>query len=290
MRSLAFLAAITVGFTGCAVPRFEHSRSVKQTIETEPLQAVDLTTFGGAISVEPHDQPWIDMEINYKAYADSRQQAQRNCEALDCDITADAGTLFVKATKPSGQRRSSASFKLKVPADCQLKLRTSNGRVGVVDIRAKCDVETSNGPISLKRIQDAIVARTSNGAISVEDCRGAIQLKTSNGRVTYSGLLAGSDNKIRTSNGAVNVKLDPQSLTELQTSTSNGRIHCSLTTQRVIAKSRREYHAVVGEGDEPVGRLTIGTSNGSISIGALQNVKTWPSTESEIQASSEIAL
>lgn len=271
MRNFALLLGFIALAAGCQVPTFESSRTVSQTIETQPLAALDLSTFNGSLDIQAHDQATIEMEITYTARGESEEAAEANCEELDCDISADNGRLIVKAVKPSDHWTSSAAFKLRVPANCELKLQTSNGKVEVADMLASVDASTSNGTISCMRIDGDVVAKTSNGTIALDRVNGAINLSTSNGKVSYAGRLVGTDNEIRTSNGRVTIQLPENALTEVDTNTSNGKIKCSFQTQRVLDEGKRSFHAIVGESDtsETTAQLKVKTSNGSITVEPL---------------------
>ena len=109
MRTLLLLLAVPLT-VGCNIPRFHATRTVKQTLETTPLQQIDLSSFNGDIDVEVHDQPTVDMTVDYKAYGESEGDAQEKCDLLDCEITAEEGVLKLKATKPSGIWMASANF------------------------------------------------------------------------------------------------------------------------------------------------------------------------------------
>lgn len=272
MRHFMMIASLLMLAPGCTIPRFDYTRTVKQSVETQPLTSIDLSTFNGSIVVVSHVHPTVDMEIDFKAYGQTEEEAKRNSEQLDCAISAEGGLLTIKAVKPPEHWMSAVSFRLKVPEDCTLQLGTSNGKVSVCDMAAKVQAKTSNGAVSLKNIRDAIQASTSNGTVSVENCQGAIDLSTSNGKVTYTGMLVGKDNKIRTSNGRISLVLPATSLTEVSTRTSNGSIQCSLPTQRVLKEGKHEFHAIVGEGDvkNTEVMVTARTSNGSIRIEPLE--------------------
>jgi hypothetical protein len=269
--SLALLSGLLLG-AGCAVPSAQHTRVEEQTIETEPLNAIELVTFNGPINVQPHDAPSVEMEITYKARGNSDEEARANCEQMTCEVSAEDGTLIIQAMRPKSQWTASVAFNLKVPVHCPIKLRTSNGKVTVQDMQASVDAQTSNGTVVLERIDAPVIAHSSNGTIDVQQCRGSIDLKTSNGKVIYSGLLSGRENVIRTSNGAVTLELDPASITEFEANTSNGSVRCSLATQRVIEESKKSLHAIVGDGvvEDASSKVSIRTSNGSIKIGPIQ--------------------
>ncbi len=295
MRILLTAASLLILSSGCHImPRFHSTRTVNDTIETEPLTAIDLTTFNGRVSVEPHDQPVVEMEVTYKAYGGSEEEAEQNCELLDYEVSADAGKLVIKATKPSDQWMAAAGFKLKVPKTCELYLRSSNGTITVRDMLAKVDAHTSNGTIDLQRIQHDVLAKTSNGTITVADCQGTVNLTTSNGKINYSGIPFGLDNELRTSNGSISVRLPADQLTEIATRTSNGSIKCELPTQRILEEGKRRFHAIVGDGQVELveNKMTMRTSNGSIKVRPVEQPESSGGeiTESDVEDEGSLVL
>ena len=285
---LGLLPCLTA-LTGCITPRCEYVRTVSQTVETSPLHAIDLTTFNGAITVGPHDAAEVEMEISYKGYGRTDEEAQANAEKLDCEYTAEDGVLRVKAVKPTDQRFASVGFKLFIPKGCQVKLHTSNGRVTVSGLDASVAVYTSNGTVSIQDVHDSVVAKTSNGRINLAHCMGPIDLKTSNGRIEYSGLLVGTENQIRTSNGRVRVQLDPVQCVDISAKTSNGSISCELPTQKILDEGKRSLHAIVGTVDpnsQPA-ELLISTSNGSVTIEPASEQEATHSQDSAAEVSDQ---
>ncbi|MEM7475702.1 MAG: DUF4097 family beta strand repeat-containing protein [Planctomycetota bacterium] len=273
MRLMLLLSLLaTVGFqTGCNFPRFEHERVDRREFETSPLNSVDISTFNGGIEVVPHDRPVVEMEITFKGYGETEEAAVANCEALSCEPTAEEGVLFLKAEKPAGHWMAHASFKLKVPANVDIKATTSNGRVTIKDLAANVDVHTSNGTVTLANVADAKV-KTSNGRIEVSNAAGTVNLGTSNGSIKYSGMMVGKENRMTSSNGTIKLELNPLLATKVESRTSNGKIKCSLDKQLITKESKRALEAILGSGD-PKGEVTevyIKTSNGSISIDPLQ--------------------
>ena len=106
--------------------------------------------------------------------------------------------------------------------------------------------------------------RTSNGRIVVEEARGSLDADTSNGSIHFEGELeSGSNNRFKTSNGGINVRLLGEPSVKLDASTSNGSIKCErpITTQGISGKNRLE--GTIGNGDAS---LVVQTSNGSITV------------------------
>lgn len=276
LASFFILASVV---SGCSMPKFEHTRTESQVIETRPVDAsdapvplskIELTTFNGQIVVNSHAANEVKLEVKYKAYGDSEEQAQENAQALKCDYAIDGGVLSIKATKPVEQWLASAAFEVTVPENCELMLKTSNGKLEAVGMVASVNAETTNGSIEMRSIAGDINAKTSNGRVTITDSRGAVVVKTSNGKIDYSGDLLGNANQLQTSNGTVKVALNPEQLVDVEANTSNGKIACTLPTQKVMKEDKKHYRAMVGNGAEAgTVTLSINTSNGSVTIDAI---------------------
>ena len=279
-------------FSGCHAVQTSFSRSETKDLETTPLTEVRVSTFNGGISVTPSTDEMVHMTVTYKAYGHTQEEAQFNCEKLNCEIGADNGVLTLQVPKPAGQWSPSAVFALQIPPSCKLDLKTSNGKVDVLGSEGNVAINTSNGTVELKNIAGDTKVKTSNGRIIAKNVFGAIDLHSSNGKINFAGQLIGDQNRITTSNGSVNVSLPPEHLVHVTAKTSNGSISCQLPTQRVLKEKKRSFEAVVGEGnvDAATDRLSIETSNGSVKFLAVEPEEMMEPTlpKMEIEAEGEI--
>ncbi|MCR9295098.1 MAG: DUF4097 family beta strand repeat-containing protein [bacterium] len=291
MRGLGIASTFLLVFSGCHLAQHSHERIESQQIETTPLYSVDLTTFNGAIDVVPSSDQTIEMEIKYRGYGASPEQAEANSEALSCSVEAEDGCLKIQATKPADQWLGSVEFSLKVPQECSLTLKTSNGKITCQGFPNGVEARSSNGTVHLINIGNEIKAKTSNGTIRVENAIGHVDLETSNGRVFFSGQPSGSENQIRTSNGRVELQFPDDYLVELATRTSNGSIECSMPTQTILKEDKRSLQVIIGEGDvnHVEHKLNVRTSNGSIKI--LPMPKASENTSSDVaEVDSELSI
>ncbi|MFN3188891.1 MAG: DUF4097 family beta strand repeat-containing protein [Aureliella sp.] len=285
MRLLLATVCLLASSTGCISSRFSAMRVETQELTTEPLVALDVSTYNGNVTIRPADEQKVEMEVTYKAYGATQEDADANVKELTCDIQADKGTLILKATKPSNQWMASAAFDLKAPRNCNLKIVTSNGTVDVADFDSPIKVQTSNGTVKLANISGSIDAGTSNGTISAKNTVGPVQLSTSNGRINFAGYLVGTENRFSTSNGRVEVALPVDCYARINAKTSNGKVKCSLPNEEIKA-SKRSLEAMVGlpQSGQPEASLSVRSSNGSITIKPMDEMP----TTSE-QPSSEVA-
>lgn len=272
MKSLLPLLGLVVLASGCTSFSHTSERTEKESLETTPLSKLILSTFNGSVTIEAHDSPMVEMETTYKAYGKSEAEAEANCEAMDTELSAVDGVLKLTATKPSGQWMASASYKILIPRECKLDLKSSNGAINVTDMRGDVRVKTSNGSVNVKDVVGAVSVESSNGRLVVKDINGPVELTTSNGQIDFAGTLVGDKNTLRSSNGRIIVNVDIDSVVAVDASTSNGSISCvaeDYQEQPGSSKRKRSYMIGKTEGVEPA-VLQIRTSNGSIAIGDYQ--------------------
>lgn len=269
MRLFALVCSACVALSGCAANRFSFERTDAEVITPERLELLDLSTFNGHVTLEPSGTNEIELEVTYKAYGMTEQEAELNCNELGRTIDADGGRVIISATKPSNVWSASVGFKVKAPEQCGLKIKTSNGAITVKGFQSGVVAESSNGTLKIYDVAQQIQASTSNGTIDVRNALGPVDLNTSNGKILLSGRVVGEENKLRTSNGRVTLALDPACLTEVTARTSNGSVKCSAHTQRVLDEGKRSMHVIVGEGTDEesvTGKLNVRTSNGTVRI------------------------
>ncbi|MEP3480154.1 MAG: DUF4097 family beta strand repeat-containing protein [Fuerstiella sp.] len=273
MRFEVVLAGLTMAIlSGCSIGKFEHTRTEHQSLAPANLEVVEVSTFNGAVNITAHDSAEVEVQIDYSARGDSEEAAAANCETLGCHLSDENGRLVLNATRPANDYSSAAAMTLKVPRYCRVEVQTSNGAVSVEGFSGDVDLTSSNGRIRAENIEGAIDLETSNGRIEIVGCTGPIDVSTSNGRVEFDGNLTGQDNQISTSNGSVQVMLPSDALVAVTAETSNGKVACS--TEHAVIKQDDDYlKAIVGSGASTqaiaTAALTIGSSNGSIDVGAV---------------------
>ena len=181
------------------------------------------------------------------------------------------------------RRYSGVAFEVTTPMDADIEMDSSNGGItihrisGVVsadtsngsvvadDFVGELTADTSNGNITVDRAIGVLQLDTSNGSIRVEQTEASIDAETSNGSVDFSGTLVGDLNRLRTSNGRIEVEIPAEASVRVEARTSNARITSSLPL--VGDTSGDTWSATLNPPASST--LDLRTSNGSIRINAL---------------------
>jgi hypothetical protein len=207
--------------------------------------AVDAAPNGG-IEVFGSARGDIVIRAKVSAQADSQQRAREILTGVRVDAAADR----ISAEGPQGLDRHegwSVSYKLAVPTQTSLQLKTTNGGISIQDVEGRLEFATVNGGVKLSSVGGDVRGRTSNGGVDV-DLDGA----------TWMG--EGLD--VQTSNGGVKIRIPEQYSARLEAGTINGGISVDfpITMQ---GRLDREIATNIGAGG-PV--IRVHTNNGGVRV------------------------
>ncbi len=306
-RRLLFLplAALSLALTGCDIEELGDSNRFKEDFSYSfPLKEggrIDVDNFNGSIEITAWDRDSVD--VTGQKYAST----QDLLEAIKIDIVPSPDSIRIRTVRPVERRGNmGARYILRVPRRVVLdrivssnggirvngvegdaRLRSSNGRISISDLKGALEANTSNGGIEIQQLDGSANLRTSNGAIRVDNVRGAFEALTSNAGIEARLTEIDPNRPIRveTSNGSINVTLEQMKGHELRASSSNGSITIRLpesTAAKVRAhtsnssitsdfdvlvkgglKTKTRLEGTIGDG---AGLLDVGTSNGSIRL------------------------
>ena len=221
----------------CEVREFTVPAGAAQmSVNAEPNGGIDVK---GALRGD------IVIEAKVTAWADSADHAR----ALMAAVKVDAASDKVSAEGPRTSRNDSwsVSYRLAVPSQMSLDLKTTNGGIAIENVDGRLEFVTVNGGVKLTDVSGAVRGRTSNGGVEV-DLDGA----------TWQG--EGLD--VETSNGGIRLRLPEQYSARLEAGTVNGGISVDLPVT-IQGRIDREINTNLGGGG-PLIRLH--THNGGVRV------------------------
>lgn len=240
-----------------------------RTWDAAKLTALEAVTTNGSIELEADFGASVRLDVTRVCYGRTRADAENYIDRIEVTDTIDSGRLKVEADMPaSGGRNYGASFDGLVPADLDLDLHTSNGRVEVEDLKAEVRVRTSNGAVVLNDTEGRADLRTSNGAITLRTHHGPVQVGNSNGAVSadIAELSTGEDVQLKTSNGNIELRLPKEVSARFDATTSNGNVTVSgFSKVQYNINEPTHKKGTLGSG---ASEIELKTSNGNIGIRA----------------------
>jgi hypothetical protein len=267
-----FLGVVGLSATGCVTSPATSTR--EDTFTVSDGASLVVNSFNGQIQVQGGAGNQVDVQATLRDTSRLRYEAVQNGNQVTVTVVKTGGWWFFGT-------EAKADINVTVPAGISINLKTSNGDVGVngaigggvlktsngsvllENVKGSFDGSTSNGRVEVTAMDGSGLFKTSNGRIDVQGLTGDCNASTSNGSISFSGeMKAGGQNRLTTSNGSVNVKLNGTPSVSLDASTSNGKV----TSLLPILATKTETNSLAGTIGAGEAKLFIRTSNGSVTI------------------------
>jgi hypothetical protein len=206
---------------------------------------VDASPNGGIV-VEGSPRRDIVVQAKVVATADTEDEAR----AIAGRVQVVATATRVDADGPRNLDRHGrwhVSYRLAVPTNTPLSLKSTNGGISVDAVNSTVDLSTTNGGVKLSRMAGDIEGRTTNGGIEV-DLEGSAW--------------DGNGLDLQTTNGGVRLMVPAQYNAHLETGTTNGSVKIDFPVM-VDGTRRRSFVTDLGSGGAT---LRVRTSNGGVKI------------------------
>jgi len=241
----ALLALPVAGFAEedwCGESRDHDTHCEVRELEVSPRTTlrVDARPNGG-ISVAGWSDEGIRLRVKVTARGADAEELARQVEIVTDD------TIHAVGPKGDRNRHWSVSYRLSVPREKDLDLRSTNGGISIRSVKGHLEFETRNGGVNLEDVGGEVRGRTTNGGLKVS---------LSGDRWDGSGL------DVRTTNGGVVLAVPRGYNAELETGTVNGGIKLDFPVE-VSGRLKNKLQTTLGEGGAP---LRIRTTNGGVRL------------------------
>lgn len=265
-----FVATIVATSFGCNISELIHQAKASKTTSFEvPIPEAGkckIQTENGRVECIAGDVNEIQVEAEITAQAKTIELAEAYLDQITIDRVEIDGVAEITANIPRGVS-GSVSLTVTLPADTELEVKTSNGRIEVVGVASGTMARTSNGAIRLQECTGLIEAKSSNGRIEIDgDSLKEVNAVTSNGSVRIEGQLEKGNHRVKTSNGRISVDLSGAPV-RFMAKTTNGKIRVNgrkvKSGQTITLGGGTETD---DDSDDSIARLALETSNGSISV------------------------
>ncbi len=249
---------------------------------------VVLTTFNGAIALQPSQDGGYHFTANLYGRGTTEQEARQALDLLELQNTDDLRgdslelSFALTANTPSmlpipvvlanGVNNGAAYF-LQVPPEPahDLEAGTTNGAIAAVGLHGPhYKAGTSNGAIAANGAFDRVEAQTTNGAISLEGGTfNDVDGQTNNGAIAVTlDPTRSATVHLTTSNGAIAVSVprDDAVAFDITADTTNGRVTIEVEDHDSVDDDHGEYRSPHWSSADIQLTLDLDTTNGSIVV------------------------
>jgi Toastrack DUF4097 len=197
------------------------------------------------------EKPHIGVHFNWKNEAGTRVTVETPAQ-LELDAKTSDGNLSARGLTG------------------KLQVHAGDGSVTLEDVHGDLRLGTSDGNVTIRRATGTLEARGSDGHMQIDGQFSAVQLHTSDGNLDFTlaqGSQLNAASRIESSDGHVVLHVPSTLAADLDVSTSDGRVDCSLPlTMDHYDSSGNHLHGHLNGGGTP---LSVHTSDGSVRIAAI---------------------
>lgn len=262
-KMLLFLTAVVLFlvscFCGCLNSQSTDYFNEEYFVEENTILSV--STINGQIEIIGWDEDYISFNAIKKS-----NFGRDELDLVKIDVNQDDGEIDIEAYY-IGERISqpSVDMNIKLPSYVYVDIvSTSNGAIDISNVKGDLKASTSNGGIFINDVEGYVTASTSNGRIQIDDTDGVFDLTSSNLGIDAEIFDFLEDIEISTSNGAIELYINPLLNANLDIQTSNGFITIDDNLGLIISISEDKHKTgQLGDGGN---NIDIHTSNGNIRI------------------------
>ncbi len=216
---------------------------------TVPLSAtgrVSLDNVNGNVEITG----WDRNEVQIDAAKTARDQ--QKLDEARIDVNASSDSVEIKTHYPEGHTNNnpaSVRYQLHVPQNARLD------RINLV-----------NGSLTVQKVSGEVRANLINGKLRVDDLAGRAELSTVNGGIeaTYASLDSVREIKLKSVNGAIELRLPNSPNAEVKASTVSGGIRSDFPLQVQGGYVGKNLNGTLGSGGT---QIEVSNVSGSIHIG-----------------------
>jgi DUF4097 and DUF4098 domain-containing protein YvlB len=245
--TLTLPLALTLALGGTASAKV--SEDFERVVAFDPGGSFRIENQNGSIEIAT----WS--ETNVKIVAQKSASSEEALKDLEIVVEGSGGDVSVRTLyhRRNGfwGRGGEVSYRVLLPAEAQVTVKTVNGGVTVGGIHGRVEAESVNGAIQVENIEGEIEAETTNGSI----------------RASYESAADGT-HRFETTNGSVRISLPVNAVGELDAETVNGSIETELPIT-LVRSNRRHVRGSFGNGAGSGSGATsfkVSTVNGSVTI------------------------
>lgn len=278
----------------------------------DPAASISLINGNGSVAIEPSTDGKIKVQSVKILRGESEQRLREIAGYLTISSERSGNAFHIEThypvPRPAGVSSMGVDYRVYIPANARVKVKTSNGSIVVNGIKNTVELQSSNGSLTVTNHRGFLDGLTSNGSIEVIGGEGEVDLQTSNGRISirnYTGAVEANssngrievdttkviqraeletsnssiffkarldrrgDYDLKSSNGSIEMWLEKSLNYDLYAKTSNGRVQFTFPIQFSGTFEKNLVDGKLFNGID-VG-LTARTSNGNIIFNAWED-------------------
>lgn len=282
----SLLFALAIG-PGCQDPyrvpeREQASTLLRWAIENPTHRPIELWVPQGHTLVEssPAGSNLVDVTVEVTVHAAEQREAERLLRGVEQTRprTTDK-TLVLQVSMPLGAALEAVemNYRVRVPADAELRIVTKTGRVALRGFSGRAKVESESGDVSARLEGGTVDLQSGTGTVRIEGEFEKARLASRSGplELVLASVRDGARAEFETESGPVSLEMCHDLATTLDFRSATGKFDSELpfvlpdSTSRP-ASGERAFVGTLGARDVvPRSRLTVRTESSTFSARRL---------------------
>ena len=259
---------LIIGLSGCIdlsveTPGPEVRGFIYSEYDASDNTILSVSTVNGEISITS----WSGENISLNATKRSKygEDDLDKAEIVVSEIGNEI-TIEIKHVQPI--RTRAVDLDIKIPYNVTLKSASStNGPIEISNSKGNIVLTNTNGPIDVEDVDGYVKATTTNSGIDIAGTTGVDDLISTNGGISAEIFDIEKDVDIQTTNGGVDLYINPTLNSSIQISTTNGGITVVGDFITETESSTKSFKGIIGSSGYNINVVTL---NGGIKIYELE--------------------
>jgi DUF4097 and DUF4098 domain-containing protein YvlB len=264
----SFVILIVIALSGCVdlgveTPGPEVSGFIFSEYDASDNTILSVSTVNGEISITS----WSGENISLNATKRSKY-GEDDLDKAEIVVSEIGNEIIIEIKHVQPIRSRAVDLDIKIPYNVTVKSASStNGPIEVTNVKGNIVLTNTNGPIDVEDVDGYVKATTSNGGIDITGTTGVDDLISTNGGISAEIFDIENNVDIQTTNGGVDLYINPTLNSSIQISTTNGGITVVGDFINVTESSFNSFKGTIGSGEYTINVITV---NGGIKISELE--------------------
>jgi DUF4097 and DUF4098 domain-containing protein YvlB len=207
----------------------QYVQTIDKSFDVEKGGELHLSAPNGSVKVKTWDKDMVRVVAERKIKSRHESEAREVLDHNPTTVEKKGNDVWVETDRDHGwndQDRIKASYRLTVPRNYNLDLKTAGGSIEVDDLDGNVRAKTAGGSIEIGKISGEVnvqtaggsigisgsgshtVAKTAGGSIDIGKADGVVVAETAGGSISVESAAAGIDAKIDRTKGHYKIRSD----------------------------------------------------------------------------------
>jgi len=261
---VVFVILIIIGLSGCVdlgvkKPGPEVRGFIYSEYDASDNTILSVSTVNGEISITS----WSGEKISLNATKRSTY-GEDDLDKAEIVVTENGNEITIEIKHAQPIRTRAVDLDIKIPYNVTVKSASStNGPIEISNTKGNTVLTNTNGPIDVEDVEGYVKATTTNGDIDISGTTGVDDLISTNGGISAEIFDIEKDVDIQTTNGGIDLYINPMLNSSIQISTINGGITIIGDFINETESSFKSFKGTIGSGGYTINVVTV---NGGVKI------------------------